>query len=65
MTTQGTDEPQRDPWFGQRLEVIAGPFMWERDELIRVKSQDCQVINAYLMCSSVSLEVDSAEMAIP
>ncbi len=37
MTTRGTDGPQRDPWFGQRLE----------------------------MCSSVNLEVDSAEMAIP
>jgi len=65
MTTQGTDEPQRDPWFGHRLEVVAGPFMREQGELIRVKSQDWRVINAYLMCSSVSLEVHSAEMAIP
>jgi hypothetical protein len=65
MTTQGTDEPQRDPWFGPTLEPIAGPFMREQGELIRVKSQDCRVIKAYLVCSSGNLKVDSTEMAIP
>ena len=46
---------------GQRVEVIAGPFMGVRGELIRVKSQTRLVINASLVSSSVSVEVDSNE----
>jgi transcription antitermination factor NusG len=49
---------------GQRVEVIAGPFMGVQGELIRVKSQDRLVINASLVSSSVSVEVDSGEIAI-
>lgn len=44
---------------GQRVEVIAGPFMGIQGELIRVKSQERLVINAHLLGSSVSVEVDS------
>ena len=54
--------PQLIP--GQRVEVIAGPFMGVQGELIRVKSQDRLVINAYLVSSSVSVEVDSDKIAI-
>lgn len=49
---------------GQRVEVIAGPFMGAQGELVRVMSRDRLVINAYLVSSSVSVEVDSAEIAI-
>jgi transcription antitermination factor NusG len=49
---------------GQKVEVIAGPFMGVHGELIRVKSQDRLVINAYLVSSSVSVEVDSDNIAI-
>lgn len=49
---------------GQRVEVIAGPFMGVQGELIQVKSQDRLVINAHLVSSSVSVEVDSDEVAI-
>jgi transcription antitermination factor NusG len=49
---------------GQRVEVIAGPLTGVQGELIRVKSQDRLVINAYLVSSSVSVEVDSGEIAI-
>jgi transcription antitermination factor NusG len=48
---------------GQRVEVIAGPFMGVEGELIQVKSQDRLVINAYLVSSSVSVEVDSGDIA--
>lgn len=44
---------------GQRVEVIAGPFSGVRGELIRVRSQEHLVINAHLLGSSVSVEVDS------
>jgi transcription antitermination factor NusG len=44
---------------GQRVEVRAGPFMGIRGELIRVKSQERLVINARLLSSSVSVEVDA------
>jgi transcription antitermination factor NusG len=49
---------------GQRVEVIAGPFMGVQGELIRIKSQDRLVINAPLVSSSVSVEIDSDEIAI-
>ena len=49
---------------GQRVEVLAGPFMGIQGELIRVKSQERLVINAHLLSSSVSVEVDSDKIAI-
>ena len=49
---------------GQRVEVIAGPFMGVQGELVHVKSQFRLVINAYLVSSSVSVEVDSDKVAI-
>lgn len=49
---------------GQKVQVIAGPFMGLQGELIRVKSQDRLVINAHLVSSSVSVEVDSNTIAI-
>jgi transcription antitermination factor NusG len=49
---------------GQRVEVIAGPFMGLQGELIRVKSQARLVINALLVNSSVSVEVDTDKIAI-
>lgn len=49
---------------GLRVQVIAGPFTGIQGELIRVKSQDRLVINAALVSSSVSVEVDSSEIAI-
>jgi len=48
---------------GQRVEVIAGPFMGIQGELIRVKSQERLIINAHLLGSSVSVEVDSDHIA--
>jgi len=44
---------------GQRVEVLAGPFMGIQGELVRVKSQERLVINVHLLSSSVSVEVDS------
>lgn len=44
---------------GQRVQVTAGPFMGIQGELIRLKSQERLVINAHLLTSSVSVEVDS------
>jgi transcription antitermination factor NusG len=49
---------------GQRVEVIAGPFIGIRGELIRSKSQERLVINAFLLGSSVSVEVDSGNIAV-
>lgn len=49
---------------GQRVEVVAGPFTGVQGELIRVKSQVRLVINAVLVSSSVSVEVDWGEIAI-
>jgi transcription antitermination factor NusG len=49
---------------GLKVEVIAGPFMGVQGELIRVMSQDRLVVNAFLVSSSVSVEVDSDEIAI-
>lgn len=48
---------------GQRVEVIAGPFMGIQGVLIRVKSQERLVINAHLLGSSVSVEVDSDDIS--
>lgn len=44
---------------GQRVKVIAGPFMGAYGELVRMKSQERLVINAHLLSSSVSVEVDA------
>jgi transcription antitermination factor NusG len=44
---------------GQRVEVVDGPFMGIQGELIRIKSVDRLVINAPLLSSSVSVEVDA------
>lgn len=49
---------------GQRVEVIAGPFAGLRGELIRVKTQERLVINAHLLNSSVSVEVESEQIAV-
>lgn len=49
---------------GQRVEVIAGPFMGVQGELIRVKSHERLVINAHLLSSCVSVEVDSDKISI-
>jgi transcription antitermination factor NusG len=49
---------------GQRVEVVAGPFMGIQGDLIRVKSQQRLVINAYLLNSSVSVEVDLDEISV-
>ena len=49
---------------GKRVEVIAGPFMGIQGELIRIKSQDRLVINAHLVGSSVSVEVDADKISI-
>lgn len=52
--------PQLIP--GQRVKVIAGPFMGVQGELIRLKSEERLVINAALLGSSVSVEVDSSNV---
>lgn len=49
---------------GLRVEVTSGPFMGIQGELVRIKSQDRLVINAYLINSSVSVEVDTDKIAI-
>lgn len=43
---------------GQRVKVVAGPFAGAEGELVQVKSQERLVINAHLLGSSVSVEVD-------
>lgn len=43
---------------GQRVRVIAGPFAGAEGEMVRVKSQGRLIINAHLLSSSVSVEVD-------
>jgi transcription antitermination factor NusG len=53
--------PQLIP--GQRVEVIAGPFMGIQGELVRIKSGDRLVINAPLLSSSVSVEVDAENVS--
>ena len=55
-------DPQLVP--GQRVEVIAGPLMGVQGELIRIKSQERLVINAHLVGSSVSIEVDSRQITV-
>ena len=49
---------------GQKIQVIAGPLMGIQGELIRVKSQERLVINAHLLSSSVSVEVDTDMISI-
>lgn len=48
---------------GQRVEVLAGPFMGVRGELVRIKNEDRLVINAPLLSSSISVEVDADKVA--
>jgi len=43
---------------GQRVKVVSGPFAGAEGELVQVKSQERLVINAHLLGSSVSVEVD-------
>ncbi len=49
---------------GQRVAVIAGPFMGVQGELVRVKSEDRLVINATLLNASLSVEVDADKVSI-
>ena len=49
---------------GQRVEVRAGPLMGIRGELVRIKSRERLVINARLLSSSVSVEVDSDNVEV-
>jgi transcription antitermination factor NusG len=49
---------------GQKVEVRTGPFMGIRGELIRIKSRERLVINARLLSSSVSVEVDSDSVEV-
>ncbi len=44
---------------GQRVRVIAGPFAGAEGEMVRMKSQERLIINAHLLSSSVSVEVDT------
>ena len=60
LVDSGTDlavNPRLMP--GQRVEVVDGPFMGVQGELIRIKGEDRLVINAPLLSSSVSVEVDA------
>ncbi|TXI48908.1 MAG: UpxY family transcription antiterminator [Lysobacter sp.] len=43
---------------GRRVKVISGPFAGAMGELIRVKSGERLIINAHLLSSSLSVEVD-------
>lgn len=49
---------------GERVKIIAGPFMGVEGELVRVKSQDLLVINAHLVGSSVRVEVDREAISV-
>jgi transcription antitermination factor NusG len=49
---------------GQKVEVVAGPLMGVQGELIRIKQQQRLVINAHLLNSSVSVEVDMNEIRV-
>jgi transcription antitermination factor NusG len=49
---------------GRRVEVRSGPFMGIQGELVRVKSQERLVINAHLLSSSVSVEVDTDSIVL-
>lgn len=55
-------DPQLFP--GQRVEVVAGPFMGIQGELVRIKSKARLVINAHLVGSSVSVEVDADKVSV-
>jgi transcription antitermination factor NusG len=60
--TELASNPQLMP--GQRVEVVAGPFMGLQGELIRIKNEDRLVINAPLLSSSVSVEVDAGQVTV-
>lgn len=47
---------------GQRVEVIAGPFLHAQGEFVRMKSQHRLVINAHLIGKSISVEIDAAHV---
>jgi transcription antitermination factor NusG len=49
---------------GKRVEVISGPLMGIQGELIRVKNLQRLVINANLLSSSVSVEVDLQSISV-
>lgn len=49
---------------GQRVRVIAGPFAGAEGEMVRMKTRDRLIINAHLLGSSVSVEVET-EMVAP
>ncbi|QQP96977.1 UpxY family transcription antiterminator [Lysobacter enzymogenes] len=44
---------------GQRVKVTGGPFAGIHGELVRAKGQEHLVINVQLLCSSISVVVDS------
>jgi transcription antitermination factor NusG len=52
--------PQLIP--GQRVVVVAGPFMGVQGELVRFQSEQRLVVNAVLLGSSVSVEVDTGNI---
>lgn len=60
--TQLAVNPQLMP--GQKVEVVAGPFMGIQGELVRIKNEDRLVINAPLLSSSVSVEVDADKVSV-
>ena len=47
---------------GQKVEVIAGPFLHAQGEFVRMKSQQRLVINAHLIGRSLSVEIDAADV---
>jgi transcription antitermination factor NusG len=49
---------------GQKVEVISGPFTGVHGDLVRVKSGERLVINAHLLSSSISVEVDVDLVAV-
>lgn len=60
LVRSGAELAQNSRLFpGRRVEVISGPFMGVQGELVRFQSRDRLVINAHLLSSSVSVEVDS------
>jgi transcription antitermination factor NusG len=54
--------PQLIP--GRRVAVIAGPFAGIQGDLVRIKNGDRLVINAPLLSSSVSVEVDAENVSV-
>lgn len=49
---------------GTKVEVISGPLMGIQGELVRVKNLQRLVINAHLLSSSVSVEVDLRSISV-